>query len=209
MFESSLNNCRHTFRMYSIAPFYHQNGSLAPFSNRLYLCNIWMFWNGDSQFNKSSIIHTMTQLMMFLLLKRGWQMVFWTRKLLLIWHVHATHSIVKFNNQSCFQSRSFKSHLHCPVLGFVITDWRYNLFKDVSVSSKLSDHFLISVEVSLAKSFFPTVLYRSYQLIDVTDFLLVLEDSQLILDPPGELDHLLDLNYITLKDPKITTLLLR
>ena len=74
----------------------------------------------------------------------------------------------------------------------------------MSVSFKLSDHFPINTEMSLQWPFSPatSVSYRSFTLIDINAFLLDLKETQLLLDPPNDLDQLVDLHNNTLRGLK-------
>ena len=59
-------------------------------------------------------------------------------------------------------------------LDHVITPEDYDLVRGVSVSSMLSHHFLVNIEISLERPFFPatSVSYRKYRLIDINTVLL-------------------------------------
>ena len=63
-----------------------------------------------------------------------------------------------------------------------------NLIKGVSVSSMLSDHVLININVSLQTQSVSAkvILFRKYKAID-------LRISSLVLDPPDDVEHLVDL----------------
>jgi len=78
----------------------------------------------------------------------------------------------------------------------------YSLIKDVSVSSMLSDHFLVNINVSLQKQSVSAkvISYRKYRSIDKEAFLADLRVSSLVLDPPDDVDHLVDLYDSTLRD---------
>jgi len=66
----------------------------------------------------------------------------------------------------------------------------------------LSDHFLVNINVSLQKQSVSAkiMLYRKYNLIDKDVFLADLCVSSLVLDPPDDVDHLVDLYNSTLRD---------
>ena len=65
------------------------------------------------------------------------------------------------------------------------------------MSSMLSDHFLININVSLKKQSILTkvISYRRYK-----SFLADLEVSSLVLDSLDDVDHLVDLYDSTLRD---------
>ena len=85
-----------------------------------------------------------------------------------------------------------RNHGKGLILDIVINREGYDLVSGVSVSSMLSDHFLINTDVSLERQFSPatSVSYRSYRLIDINAFLL---------DLPKSLDQLVDLYDCTLR----------
>jgi len=66
----------------------------------------------------------------------------------------------------------------------------------------LSDHFLINIDVSFQKQSFSAkvISYRKYKSIDKESFLADLRVSSLVLDPPDDIDHLVDLYNRTLRD---------
>ena len=78
------------------------------------------------------------------------------------------------------------------MLDFVITDEGC-----VSVSSMLSDHFLVHADVSLEWTFLWPHLFHT-EMININVFLLELKDTQLLLDPPKDLNQLVDLHGSTL-----------
>jgi len=63
------------------------------------------------------------------------------------------------------------------------------------VSSVLSDHFLVNISVSLQKQPISSkvILYRRYKSFDKEAFLADLRVSSLVLDPPDDVDHLVNL----------------
>ena len=74
------------------------------------------------------------------------------------------------------------------------------MIKGVSVSSMLSDHFLINTNVYLQKQSVSAkvISYRKYKSIDLETFLADLRVSFLVLEPPDEVDHLMHLYDSTL-----------
>ena len=66
----------------------------------------------------------------------------------------------------------------------------------------LSDHFLVDINVSLQKQSVSAkdISYRRYKSIDKEAFLADLRVSSLVLDPPDDVDHLVDLYDNTLRD---------
>jgi len=70
------------------------------------------------------------------------------------------------------------------------------------VSSMLSDHFLINIDVSLQKQSVSgnVISYRKYKLIHKEAFLADLRVSSLVLDQPDDVDHLVDLYDSTSRD---------
>jgi len=70
------------------------------------------------------------------------------------------------------------------------------------VSSMLSDNFLNNMNVSLQKQSVSAkvISYRRYKSIDMEAFLAHLRVSSLVLDSPGDVDHLVDLYDSTLRD---------
>ena len=90
-----------------------------------------------------------------------------------------------------------RTHRHGHILDLVISYDDDNLIKGVSVSSMLCDHFLVNINVSvLAKG----ILYRRYKSIDKEAFIADPRVSSLVLDPPDDVDNLVDLNDNTLRD---------
>ena len=74
-----------------------------------------------------------------------------------------------------------RTHRQGHILDLVITREGDDLVSDVSVSSMLSDHFVINNEVSLERPFSPatSVSYRSFRPTDKNVFLFDLKDTQL------------------------------
>ena len=66
----------------------------------------------------------------------------------------------------------------------------------------VSDHFLINIDVLLQKPPVPTkpVAYRKYRSIDKKTFVDDLKESRLIVDPPNDLEQLVDLYKKILRD---------
>jgi len=66
----------------------------------------------------------------------------------------------------------------------------------------LSDYFLININVSLQKQSVSArvISYRKYKSIEKEPFLGDMRVSSMVLDPPDNVDHLVDLYYITLRD---------
>ena len=64
----------------------------------------------------------------------------------------------------------------------------------------LSDHFLINTDVSLQKQSVSAkvISYRRYKLFDKGDFLADQRVSSLVLDPPDDVEHRVDLYNSTL-----------
>jgi len=95
-----------------------------------------------------------------------------------------------------------RTHKHGHILDLVISRDDDNLINEVSVSSMLSDHFLVNIDVSLQKPSVPTktMSYRKYRSIDKDAFANDLRASHLIIDPPNDLDQLVDLYNNTLID---------
>ena len=87
---------------------------------------------------------------------------------------------------------------HGHILDLVITGDVGNLFKGVSVSTMLCDQFLIDILVSLEK---PSLSAKavSYRQMDKSAFKADLRDSSLVLDPPADLDQLVNLYDYTLR----------
>ena len=57
---------------------------------------------------------------------------------------------LKYSGQPCVEVHSFtNTHRQCHILDLVITCENDDLVWDVSVSSMLSDHFLVNIQVSL------------------------------------------------------------
>ena len=85
-----------------------------------------------------------------------------------------------------------RTHKHGHILDLVITRDVGNLVKGVSVSTMLSDHFLIDIVVSLEKPSLSAkaVSYRKFRQMDKGAFKADLRDSSLMLDPPADLDQL-------------------
>ena len=77
-----------------------------------------------------------------------------------------------------------------------------NLIKSVNVSSMLSGHFLININVSLQKQSVSAkvISYRRHKSIDNEAFLADLWVPSLVLDPPDDVDHLVNLYDNTLRD---------
>ena len=69
------------------------------------------------------------------------------------------------------------------------------------MSSMLSDHFLVNINVSLQKQSVSAkvISYRRYKPIDKKALLADLRVSSLVLDPPNDVDHLVDLYDSTLR----------
>jgi len=69
------------------------------------------------------------------------------------------------------------------------------VIRGVSVSSMLSDNFLINIDVYLQKQsvLAKVISYIIYKSIDKKAFLADLRVSFLVLDPPDGVDHLVDL----------------
>jgi len=84
-----------------------------------------------------------------------------------------------------------RTHRHGHILDLVISRDDDNLIKGVSVSSMLSDHFLISMDVSLQKQSISAkvISYRKYKSLDKDVFLADLWVSSLVLDPPDDQYH--------------------
>ncbi|KAK2138836.1 hypothetical protein LSH36_2340g00003, partial [Paralvinella palmiformis] len=95
-----------------------------------------------------------------------------------------------------------RTHRQGHILDLVISRDDDNLIKGVSVSSMLSDHFLVDINVSLQKQSVSAkdISYRRYKSIDKEAFLADLRVSSLVLDPPDDVDHLVDLYDNTLRD---------
>ncbi|KAK2169189.1 hypothetical protein LSH36_12g34021 [Paralvinella palmiformis] len=95
-----------------------------------------------------------------------------------------------------------RTHRHGHILDLVISRDDDNLIKGVSVSSMLSDHFLVDINVSLQKQSVSAkvISYRRYKSIDKEAFLADLRVSSLVMDPPDDVDHLVDLYDNTLRD---------
>jgi hypothetical protein len=94
-----------------------------------------------------------------------------------------------------------RTHKHGHILDLVITRDVGNLVKGVSVSTMLSDHFLIDIVVSLEKPSLSAkaVSYRKFRQMDKGAFKADLRDSSLMLDPPADLDQLVNLYDYTLR----------
>ena len=77
-----------------------------------------------------------------------------------------------------------RTHRHGHILDLVISRDDDNLVKGVSVSSMLSDHSLVNINVSLQKQSVSAkvISYRRYKSIDKEDFLADLRVSSLVLD---------------------------
>ena len=97
-------------------------------------------------------------------------------------------------------SRSKKEHT--DILDLAIYRDDDNLIKGLSVSSMLSCHFLVNINVSLQKQSgsAKVISYRRYKSIDKEAFLADLRVSSLELDPLHDVDHLVDLYDSTLRD---------
>ena len=69
------------------------------------------------------------------------------------------------------------------------------MIRGVSVSSMLSDNFLINIDVYLQKQsvLAKVISYIIYKSIDKKAFLADLRVSSLVLDRPDGVDHLMDL----------------
>jgi len=95
-----------------------------------------------------------------------------------------------------------RTHRHSYILDLVISRDDKNLITSVSVSSMLSDHFLVNINVSLQKQSVSVkvISYRRYKSIDKKAFLADFRVSSLVLDPPDDVDHLVDLYDSTLRD---------
>ena len=91
---------------------------------------------------------------------------------------------------------------HGHILDLVISREDPSFVKEVPVTSMLSDHFLVNIEVSVNKSpvSTKTVSYCKYQSIDKDIFLADLKATRLILDLPEDLDQMVDLYNSTLLD---------
>ena len=87
---------------------------------------------------------------------------------------------------------------HGHILYLVISRYYQNFIKCVSVSSTLSDHFLIIIGVSLQRQSVAAKVI-SYK----NSFLGDLRVSSLVLDPPDDSDHLLDFYNSTPRDPLV------
>ena len=68
------------------------------------------------------------------------------------------------------------------ILDRVISRHYDNLIKGMSVSSMLSDHFLININVSLQKQSVSGKVIRKYKSIDKDTFIADLRISSLVLD---------------------------
>ncbi|KAK2151927.1 hypothetical protein LSH36_345g00012 [Paralvinella palmiformis] len=95
-----------------------------------------------------------------------------------------------------------RTHRHGHILDLAISRDEVNLIKAVSASSMLSDHFLVNINLSLQKQSVSAkvISYRRYKSIDKESFLADLRVSSLVLDPPDDVDHLVDLYDNTLRD---------
>ena len=96
-------------------------------------------------------------------------------------------------------SMSKKEHTHGHIVDLVISCDDDNLIKGVSASSMVSDHFLVNINVSLHKQSVSAkvISYRKYKSIDKESFLADLLVSSLVLDPPDDVDQLVDLWWIS------------
>jgi len=92
-----------------------------------------------------------------------------------------------------------RTHRHGHILDLVISCDDDNLIKGVSASSMVSDHFLVNINVSLHKQSVSAkvISYRKYKSIDKEAFLADLLVSSLVLDPPDDVDQLVDLWWIS------------
>ena len=72
----------------------------------------------------------------------------------------------------------------------------------MSVSSILSDHFCININVSLQKQSVSNrvISNRKYKSIDKEVFFADLQISFLVLNPADDVDHLVDFHDMTLSD---------
>jgi len=88
-----------------------------------------------------------------------------------------------------------KKHIHSHILDLVISRDDENLFKGEAVSSMLSDHLLININVYLQKQSVSAkgISYRKYKPIGV-------RASSLALDAPDYVDYLVDIYNSTLRD---------
>ena len=95
-----------------------------------------------------------------------------------------------------------RTHRHGHILDLVISRDDDNLIKSASVSSMLSDHFLININVSLQKQSVSAkvISYRKYRSIDKDMFLADLRVSSHVLNPPDDQYHPVDLYNSRLKD---------
>ena len=95
-----------------------------------------------------------------------------------------------------------RTQIHGHILDLVISRENYDLVKNVAVSSLISDHYLVNFVLSLQKPFVPTkrITYRKYRSIDKTAFTADLDASQLISDPPEDLEKMVDMYNDNLKN---------
>jgi len=95
-----------------------------------------------------------------------------------------------------------RTHIYSHILDLVISRDDDNLIKGMFVSSMLSDHFLININISVQKQSVSAkdISYRKYKSIDKEAFLADLRVSSLVLDPPDDVDHLVDLYDSTMRD---------
>ena len=93
-------------------------------------------------------------------------------------------------------------HRHGHILDRVVCRDDDNCIKDVSMTSMLSDHFLININVYLQKQSVSAkiISYRGYKSIDNEAFLADLRVSSVLLDTPDYVDHLVDIYDSTLRD---------
>ena len=92
------------------------------------------------------------------------------------------------------------THRHGHILDLVIFRDDDNLIKGVCVSSMLSDHSLVNINVSLQSVSTKVISYSKYKSIDQDAFLANLRVFSLVLDPLDDVDHLVNLYNNTLRD---------
>ena len=81
------------------------------------------------------------------------------------------------------------------ILDLIITREGNDFVKHVSVSSIISDHFLVNIDISLQKPVLPPKIttYRKYRSIDQAALIADLNVSLLESNPHDDLEQLLDL----------------
>ena len=70
------------------------------------------------------------------------------------------------------------------------------------MSSLISDHFLVNIDISLQNLVLPTKIatYRTYRSINQAALIADLSVSLLATNPSNDLEHLVDLYNVTLRD---------